>query len=202
MIPEARVARQLAEMTWEDAREVERARAVGVLPVGAVEAHGPHLPLGTDCVIAEAMARAGAGQLEARGVPALVLPVLPYTCAGFASGFPGTISASPASVTALVGDIARSLGAQGFRALAVANAHLDPGHLASLHAARSCVSHYTDEGGAIRRPRSHKVPVKCAFGTQLRGICLNAYAPDRLCPRVRCGRATRLSAQSCRHAGS
>jgi creatinine amidohydrolase len=136
MIPDAREARQLAEMTWEEARDLDRGRTVAVLPVGAIEAHGPHLPLATDCVIAEAMARAAAERLESRGVPAVVLPLLPYTGAGFASGFPGTISASPAAVTALVGDIARSLCAQGFRALAIANAHLDPEHLASLHAAR------------------------------------------------------------------
>jgi creatinine amidohydrolase len=140
MIPEAREARQLAEMTWEEARDVDRGRTVAVLPVGAIEAHGPHLPLATDCVIAEAMARAGADRLEARGVPAMVLPVLPYTRAGFASGFPGTISASAATVTAIVADIARSLSAQGFRGLAIANAHLDPEHLASLHAARDAAA--------------------------------------------------------------
>jgi creatinine amidohydrolase len=136
MIPDAREARQLAEMTWEEARDLDRGRTVAVLPVGAIEAHGPHLPLATDCVIAEAMARAAAERLEARGVPTIVLPVLPYTRAGFASGFPGTISASPEAVAALVAGIARSLHGQGFRALAIANAHLDPEHLASLHAAR------------------------------------------------------------------
>ncbi|HJR52807.1 MAG TPA: creatininase family protein [Gemmatimonadota bacterium] len=136
MIPEAREARQLAEMTWEEARDIDRGRTVAMLPVGAIEAHGPHLPLATDCVIAEAMVRAAAERLEARGLHAVVLPLLPYTRAGFASGFPGTISASPGAVTALVGDIARALGGQGFRTLAIANAHLDPEHLASLHAAR------------------------------------------------------------------
>jgi creatinine amidohydrolase len=136
MIPEARKATQLGEMTWEEARDLERARTVTVLPVGALEAHGPHLPLATDGVIAKAMARSGAEQLGARGVPAVVLPILPYTVATFAAGFPGTISASAEAVTALVTDIARSLVRQGFRALAIANAHLDPGHLASLHAAR------------------------------------------------------------------
>ena len=95
MIPEAREARQLAEMTWEEARDIDRGRTVAVLPVGAIEAHGPHLPLATDCVIAEAMACAAAERLEARGVSAVVLPVLPYTRAGFASGFPGTVSTSP-----------------------------------------------------------------------------------------------------------
>ncbi len=136
MIPEAREARQLAEMTWEEARDIDRGRTVAVLPVGAIEAHGPHLPLATDCLIAEAMAREAAERLDERGIPAVVLPVLPYTRAGFASGFSGTISVSPSAVAAIVGDIARSVNGQGFRALAIANAHLDPEHLACLHAAR------------------------------------------------------------------
>ena len=136
MIPEAREPRQLAEMTWEEARELDRGQTVAVLPVGAIEAHGPHLPLATDGLIAEAMAREGAARLDERGIPAIVLPLLPYTVAGFAAAFPGTISVSASTVTALVADIARSLGRQGFRAVAIANAHLDPAHLASLHAAQ------------------------------------------------------------------
>jgi creatinine amidohydrolase len=144
MIPEAREATQLAEMTWEEARDLDRGRTVAVLPVGALEAHGPHLPLATDGVIAEAMARSGATQLGARGVLAVVLPVLPYTVATFAAAFPGTISASAEAVTGIVTDVARSLGRHGFRALAIANAHLDPGHLASLHDARD---RSTGEGG-------------------------------------------------------
>ncbi|HWN67087.1 MAG TPA: creatininase family protein, partial [Haliangium sp.] len=55
---------RLAEMTWEELRDVPRERAVAILPVGATEAHGPHLPLGTDVIIAEAMARRGAERLS------------------------------------------------------------------------------------------------------------------------------------------
>ena len=51
----------LAAMTWEDARDAAAARAIAVLPVGAIEAHGPRLPLETNVIIAQAMARAGAG---------------------------------------------------------------------------------------------------------------------------------------------
>jgi creatinine amidohydrolase len=126
---------ELAHCTWEDVRELDRGRAVPILPVGAVEAHGPHLPLDTDVVIAEAMARAGAAQLALRGWFGLLLPPLPYTAATFAAAFPGTISLSGATVTALVVDLARALTRQGFPVLAIANAHLDPAHLASLAAA-------------------------------------------------------------------
>src|SRR5574341_463857 len=126
---------ELAHATWEEVRDLDRARAVAILPVGAVEAHGPHLPLATDVLIAEAMARAGAARLVARGHSVVLLPALAYTAAGFAAGFPGTISLAGASVTAMLLDLAKSLTHQGFGALALANAHLDPAHLQSLAAA-------------------------------------------------------------------
>ena len=125
---------ELAQLTWEEVRDLDRARTIVVLPVGAMEAHGPHLPLATDVVIAAAMARAGARQLAARH-PVLILPGLSYTAAGFAAKFHGTLSVSGITVTALIVDIARSLSDQGFRALAIANAHLDPDHLTALHEA-------------------------------------------------------------------
>jgi creatinine amidohydrolase len=123
---------ELGDMTWEEARDLDRARAVAILPVGAIEAHGPHLALSADVVIAGAMARAGASALAARGTLALVLPPLAYTAASFAAGFAGTISIGSETVTSLLLELARELTRQGFRALAVANAHLDPAHLRSI----------------------------------------------------------------------
>ena len=127
----------LAAMTWEEAREAAGPGSAAILPVGAVEAHGPHLPLETDVIIAQAMARTGAARLAARGLRVLVLPPLTYTSAGFARGFAGTLSLRPETVVATVVDIADSLRQHGYTALAIANAHLDPDHLASIEAAVS-----------------------------------------------------------------
>ncbi len=124
-----------SRMTWEEVRDLETRTAVAVLPVGALEAHGPHLPLATDVLIAEAMAQAGARRLADRGLSVLLLPPIAYTSAGFAAAFPGTISLPAATVTATLVGVADGLAAQGFGALAVANAHLDPAHLAALEAA-------------------------------------------------------------------
>ena len=122
-------------MTWEEARDAAGPGSVAILPVGAIEAHGPHLPLETDVIIAQAMARAGAARLAARGLRVLVLPPLTYTSAGFARGFAGTLSLRPETVVATVVDIADSLRQHGYTVLAIANAHLDPDHLASIEAA-------------------------------------------------------------------
>lgn len=126
---------RLFEMTWEEIRDLARERTVALLPVGAVEAHGPHLPLGTDVIIARGMVERAARRLGARGLESLILPALSYTPADFAAGFPGTLGIRSGTLEALLVDLAEALTAQGFRALAVANAHLDPAHLAALHAA-------------------------------------------------------------------
>jgi creatinine amidohydrolase len=122
-------------MTWEEARDAAGPGSVGILPVGAIEAHGPHLPLETDVIIAQAMARTGAARLAVRGLRVLLLPPLTYTSAGFARGFAGTLSVRPETVVATVVDIAGSLAQHGYTVLAIANAHLDPDHLASIETA-------------------------------------------------------------------
>ena len=126
---------ELAQLTWEEVRDLDRGDTLVVLPVGALEAHGPHLPIDTDVVIATAMARSGAMKLAARGRVVLILPAFAYTAASFGAEFQGTLSISGISVTAVIVDLARSLSEQGFRVLALANAHLDPEHLTALHEA-------------------------------------------------------------------
>ena len=145
-----------AHLTWEEVRDLDRTKAVAILPVGAVEAHGPHLPLATDVIIAETMARAAAARLAVRGHDVVLLPPLAYTAADFAAGFPGTVSLRPATVTALLVDLARSLARHGLRVLAVANAHLDPAHLAAIEAAAAQTR--PDTGARIVFPDVTKKP--------------------------------------------
>jgi creatinine amidohydrolase len=125
----------VASITWTDVRALPADRTVAVLPTGALEAHGPHLPLGTDIVIAEAMARAGAERLAARGLEVLVLPALPVAPAPFAASFAGTIHTPPEATTMMVAGVARSLAEHGIRVTAIANAHHDPAHVDALRAA-------------------------------------------------------------------
>ncbi len=126
---------RLAEMTYTEFAGLDRSRCLALLPVGAVEAHGPHLPLGTDNVIADAMARAAGAELLKHDWLPLVLPGLDFTVAGFGRNFPGTFCFRPATVQAWLRDLMDELARWGVRALGIANAHLDPGHLASLREA-------------------------------------------------------------------
>ena len=126
---------RFAELTWEEVRALTGESPVAILPVGAVEAHGPHLPLSTDGIIARAMADNGALQLARSGIVPAVLPSLNYTSAPFAASFPGTLSVRPETVTCMIVEIGMALMESGIRTLGIANAHLDPTHLGSLHAA-------------------------------------------------------------------
>ena len=116
-----------------EVRGLDLERTVAILPTGAVEAHGPHLPLSTDGIIAAAMADDGARRLAEHGFAPLLLPGLDYTAAPFAADFPGTLSIRPETFSALLVDIAAALERRGVRVLAIANAHLDPGHLKSIY---------------------------------------------------------------------
>ncbi len=118
----------LSEMTWTEVDEAIKERPVALVPVGAVEAHGPHLPVSADTVIALEMARRGARKLKERGVPALILPPVYYTVADFGADFPGTLSVSPDTAVALLRDVAIAT-AKRFRCVAFANIHLEPKHV-------------------------------------------------------------------------
>ena len=123
----------LPDMTWTEIDEAmkKEQRPVALLPVGATEAHGPHLPVSTDTVIAVELAKRGAAELKEHGVTSLVLPPVTFTVADFAADFPGTISIPPETAVALLRDICVST-AKRFRAVALVNIHLEPKHVECL----------------------------------------------------------------------
>jgi creatinine amidohydrolase len=121
----------LAEMTWTEVEEALKERPVAIVPVGATEAHGPHLPVSADTVIAQEMARRGAAKLRQNGVTALILPPVAFTVAEMGDEFPGTLSVSEETAIALLRDVALAT-AKRFRAVAFANIHLEPRHIECL----------------------------------------------------------------------
>ena len=119
--------------SYAEIERLDRAKAIAILPIGATEAHGPHLPLTTDIIIAEAMARSGAERLSEAGLSPFVLPTLPFAPAEFAVNFAGTVSINDEAFCAWIVDIARSLARHGFRWLVAANAHFDPANITAIN---------------------------------------------------------------------
>ncbi len=103
--------------TWPDVDAIARG-GLAILPVGACEQHGPHLPLTTDADLALGVARAIAARTGA-----MVLPVLPYGDAWNNEAFPGTLSISPATLRAVIEDIGGWLIRMGLRAMVTLNGH-------------------------------------------------------------------------------
>jgi creatinine amidohydrolase len=132
----------LTSMTWPAVSQLPAQHTIAILPAGAIEAHGPHLPLGTDLIIAEAMARAGAVRLSARGFDVLILPTLTLAPAPFAAEFAGTLDTPAEATTHQVIGVVRSLAAHGIQVTAIANAHHDPAHVRALGAAVDAVAAY------------------------------------------------------------
>ena len=127
----------LAHRPWPELRDAlagERP-VTAILPCGAVEAHGPHLPLNTDVLISEGVAQYAAPPLTHAGYVPVVLPSLAYAPAEYAAAFAGTVSISTATAKAVLLDIARSLKKQEFAALALVNSHFDPANVAMLRKA-------------------------------------------------------------------
>ncbi len=109
---------EMAQMTWVEIKGNLPRRPL-ILPLGAVEAHGPHLPVGTDNYIAEELSRRLAAKIDG-----LVLPVQPWGQVWSLQNFPGTISLAGETVKNTVKDIAVSLNRHGGRVLLIVNGHL------------------------------------------------------------------------------
>lgn len=105
-------------MPWPDFEAACRQTDLGIIPTGAVEGYGPHLPLGSDALVAEAVAR-----LVGERTGALVAPVIPVGDSRALSEFPGTLTVSVSAFKAYLADVARSLIGWGLRRLLFINTH-------------------------------------------------------------------------------
>lgn len=123
------ITRAFAQLTWPEVEQAIAAGAVALWPIGSTEAHGPHLPLDTDRIIAEETCRRAQAPIRDQlGIDALILPPLTFTVTEFAKPFAGTLTLPRETMLAFVRDAAREIARQGFRAVCLVNGHLEPGH--------------------------------------------------------------------------
>lgn len=125
--------KRLADLTWPEAAKLARdPRAVVLLPLGAIEQHGPHLPLAVDLIGAEEIARRLGPHLTRRGWRPVLAPALPYGVSTLAIGWAGTVSLSIPTFRRLVVDVVRGLAAHGFRRFVLTNYQADPDQLRAI----------------------------------------------------------------------
>lgn len=116
-------SRRFADLTTAEVPHALTADSVLVLPTGAIEPHGPHLPLSTDLTVAEAVASAAVTQAAAAGNDVWLLPSLAYTKSDEHALLPGTMWLRPETFFQTVVDLGRSIAATPARRLLFLNCH-------------------------------------------------------------------------------
>lgn len=115
--------RFLPYLTWPDIAALpDRENTVIVLPCGAIEQHGPHLPCSVDSVIASGVMGKALEKLPAR-IPAFALPTITYGKSEEHLHFPGTMTLTGPTLLSTVIEIGESVYRSGFRKLLLANGH-------------------------------------------------------------------------------
>lgn len=145
---------RLEELTWVEATSA-LPNSVAILPIGAIEAHGPHLPLNTDLLISEEVARRSAEALvDDRSV--VILPSIAYGVSYVGTCFAGTTPTPPAALTQLITEILVTTLDRGADAAVIVNSHLEPAHIAAITEGRERAAGATQKPVAfpdIRVPR-------------------------------------------------
>lgn len=130
----------LGQMRWPT---LEEDRVLLLVPLGSLEQHGPHLPLGSDTIIATAVTREAARRLHGARRRALAAPAVGYGASGEHEGFPGTISIGHDALRLLLVEFARS-ACRWVEGLIYVN-----GHGGNVPTVASAVAQLREEGRAV-----------------------------------------------------
>lgn len=130
----------LAEMTWPQVAALAQRTTIALIPTGATEAHGPHLPLETDVIIAQESCRRAALQLADEGIECVIAPPFYYGVTNFGLPFAGTVTIAPETLMGLVTAVCQSLAQHGFSHIVFSNHHLEPAHFAAIKQAAQQVT--------------------------------------------------------------
>ena len=97
--------------------------AVVLIPTGSTEQHGPHLPVGTDAILATWFAERAAQGLQEKGVPAVAAPTFAIANSMHHMNFPGSLSLRPRTYMKALQEQCRAIAAHGFKRIAIINGH-------------------------------------------------------------------------------
>ena len=110
-------------LTWQEIEQMpNKENTVIIQPIGAIEQHGPHLPVAVDSAISLGVLGKALEGLEAN-IPAYALPCLYYGKSNEHWGFPGTITLSANTLLSVIKEMALSIYQSGFRKLVLMNSH-------------------------------------------------------------------------------
>lgn len=122
----------IEKLTTVEIDVLSRGRLAAVLPLGSIEAHGPHLPVCTDTVISSKLAELAAGKLSRRGLEVVILPPLQFSPSSFARRFKGTLNVNGEVFCALLKETCSWAAGMGIPYLLISNCHFDPANTGAL----------------------------------------------------------------------
>jgi creatinine amidohydrolase len=172
----------LYEVKWPEVEEYLQEDDLILIPVGSTEQHGPHLPMGTDALVAIHLA-----EDAAKETGTLVAPPLWYGWSTHHMGYPGSTTLAPETVTQVVVEVCMSLVHHGFKKLVIINGHAQA-NLPPLHIAAVKVKNYTgalvavvdpwDLGDTIARELLPDEPGSMGHASQLEGSQMLYLHPE------------------------
>lgn len=123
---------------WEHLRSPELKKlaedgAIVLMPVGAIEQHGYHLPVSTDLISASWVSQLVAERLEAKGIPCVIAPSFVIANSLHHMHFAGSLAIEPTTFIQVLKEQCRAIHAQGFRKIALVNGH--GGNIAPMNVA-------------------------------------------------------------------
>lgn len=124
------MAIRIAELTWPEYAARAGAGAVVLLPVGALEQHGQHLPLDTDALIAERLAERVAAQIDGLVLPTVAYGARSLARSGGGDQFPGTVNLDGPTLIALIRDVIREQARHGVTRIVALLGHGENDHFA------------------------------------------------------------------------
>jgi creatinine amidohydrolase len=127
----------MANMTYLEVEEAARSGAVALWALGAIEEHGPHLPLATDVYVPTEQLLQVQRRLAEKKISSVIVPAYYWGVNRVTGSFPGSIDIRPEVMTELMTDVFRSLAKAGFRQVFCITGHYDAAHsLAIIDAVR------------------------------------------------------------------
>lgn len=130
VIYQVRGPKTLFEMSWPEAEEALKKTDIVVVPVGATEQHGTHLPLGSDTIQGTEIAKMVTDKLAEEGITVVAAPTIPFGVSHAHMKFPGSITLSSDTLMRVIKDVCRSLHYHGFRRFVILLSH--GGNLSTL----------------------------------------------------------------------
>jgi len=126
---------RLEELNWKEIEGLDKERTLVIIPISPLEAHGPHLPVGTDILITEEICKEVVNRIrkKRKGVIPILYPFQAFGYCGATMDAPGTISIDSRTLSKVVYDTLKSLENHGFRNVLIITFHADPFYIKAIH---------------------------------------------------------------------